>query len=221
VIEFKFFLIESENSFHVLHTFLKNLHFLFKLNFLLSLVVGILSFQLFEFFIILFLHLALVKCVLLFLSPAKFEQILDGLIVAIQNFLALLQEACLNLIKLVTVVHSHINELSLHRFDEILNVIVLFFERFHILVIFSSELLHETLNEKILLLNNLFTSFFLNLDVFCQFFAVFLFFQFLPCPIDFDISLMRGNNFSLDLGGTVFSCIFFFNTSLILQSISM
>jgi len=45
VVELKFLLIQSVNSFHVFHALLKNLHLFLKLDFLLSLVVGVLSFE--------------------------------------------------------------------------------------------------------------------------------------------------------------------------------
>ena len=42
LVEIKLLFIQTINSFHVFHTFLENLHFLFKLNLLVSLVVSIL-----------------------------------------------------------------------------------------------------------------------------------------------------------------------------------
>jgi len=81
-----------------------------------------------------------------FFSPAHSEKFFDMVIITSKDVLSLLGKVLLNLIKLLTVVSSHINELLPHGLDEILNVIVLLLERFHVFIILSSKLLHETLD---------------------------------------------------------------------------
>jgi len=48
-VELKFLVIQFEDGLHVFHAFLKGLHFLLKLNFLISLVVSVFASELFEF----------------------------------------------------------------------------------------------------------------------------------------------------------------------------
>lgn len=47
-----------------------------------------------------------------------------------------------------------------------------------------------------------------------QFFAIFLFFKFLPCPINLDILFVTGDNLRLDLIGSIFSQFFLSISSL-------
>jgi len=52
LIEFKFFFVKSENCLHIFHTLFKDLHFFFKFNFLLGLVICILASYLLKLFIL-------------------------------------------------------------------------------------------------------------------------------------------------------------------------
>lgn len=56
-IESKLLVVQLEDGLHVLHALFEGLHLLFKLNFLVSLIVGVLASELFQFLSI-FLHLA-------------------------------------------------------------------------------------------------------------------------------------------------------------------
>lgn len=55
VIEFEFLLVKAVDGLHVLHAFLEDLHFLLKLDFLLSLVICVLGAQIFQLLSIIFL----------------------------------------------------------------------------------------------------------------------------------------------------------------------
>lgn len=48
VVELKLFLVESVDSLHIFHALLENLHFLFKLDLLLCLVISVLGSKVFE-----------------------------------------------------------------------------------------------------------------------------------------------------------------------------
>lgn len=70
------------------------------------------------------------------------------------------------------------------------------------MVILVIELIHELFDQDCLLIDNLRASGFLSLNFLIELLAVFLLFEFLPVPIDFDILLMRRDNFILNLIGS-------------------
>jgi hypothetical protein len=165
VIEFEFFLVQSVYSFHVFHAFLENLHFLLELDFLFSLIVGVLGSELFELFSVFVLLLLSLPHVVVLELLMLLEQLFNFIIVSCENFGSLRDEVVLDVFNLSAVIASHFHELMSHAFDELIDIIVLFLESFHIILILALKLLHEALDQLILLSDDLLTSFFLNLDV--------------------------------------------------------
>lgn len=69
--------------------------------------------------------------------------------------------------------------------------------------------------DNLLALNNLL------LDVLVELLAIFLLFEFLPVPINFDIFLVGSNDLVLDLVGTLALLLFFLDAALVLNVISV
>ena len=108
------FFIESEHSLHILHTFLKHLHLLLKLDLLISLIIGMRCLQVLQLFVVLFLHFSLLASVSFLLVAAHAEKLLNMFVIAGQDVLPLLRKVLLDLIKLLTVVRPHVKELLSH-----------------------------------------------------------------------------------------------------------
>jgi len=135
MIEFKFFFIESVYSFHVFHTFLQNLHLLLQLDLLLSLIVGILSSQLFKFLSILILFLLSLVHILLLKITMLLKQLFNFPFISLQNLSSFSDEVLLNIFDLSVVVTSHLLELVPHALDQLIDIVILLFEGFDILFV--------------------------------------------------------------------------------------
>ena len=165
IVELKFLLIQSINRFHVFHALLKNLHFFLKLDFLLGLIVGVLSFEFLK-FIRIFLVVLRSSVHAFFFEPLVLSKELpDLLFVFLNDVISFSQEGLLDLIKLLMVIDSHIQELLAHSFDQVIDVIILLFQSFDVFFIFLLQLVNETADKITLLRDNLFTSLLLNFDV--------------------------------------------------------
>ena len=138
-----------------------------------------------------------------------------------KNILSLFGEMLLNLVKLLAVISPHIHKLLSHWFNEILNVIVLLLEWLHVLIIFDSKLLHKALDEFFLLLDNSLTSLFLDLNILCKLFAILLFLQLLPSPVNLHIFLVGRDDFSLDAVWSLLFSDLFFDATLIFERVRM
>jgi len=221
IVELKFLLIQSVNRFHVFHALLKNLHFFLKLDFLLGLIVGVLSFKFLK-LISIFLIVLRSSVHAFFFEPLVLSKELpDLLFVFLNDVISFSQEGLLDLIKLLMVIDSHIQELLAHSFDQVIDVIILLFQSFDVFFIFLLQLVNETADKITLLRDNLFTSLLLNFDVFCKLLAVFFLFKLLPSPVDFYILLMRSNDLCLDLVCSFLPLLFFLNTSGIFSCIGV
>jgi len=149
------------------------------------------------------------------------KELSDLLFVFLNDVISFSQEGLLDLIKLLMVIDSHIQELLAHSFDQVIDVIVLLFQSFDVFFIFLLQLVNETADKITLLRDNLFASLLLNFDVFCKLLAVFFLFKLLPSPINFDILLMRSNDLCLDLVSSFLSLLFLLNTSGIFSCIGV
>lgn len=85
----------------------------------------------------------------------------------------------------------------------------------YIMFIFWLNGLFELVFELIFIINDLLALKHLLFDILIKLLAVLFFFEFLPVPVDFDILFMWGDNFILDLIGTVSSLLFFLNTTFV------
>ena len=93
------------------------------------------------------------------------EKLFDLLIISLNNVISLPQKGFLDLIKLLMVINSHIQELLAHGFDEIIDIIILLLECFDVFFVLFTELLNEILDEFGLLLDDLPASLFLYVNV--------------------------------------------------------
>lgn len=216
VIELQLTLIQAEHSLHVLHALLQDLHLFLEFDFLIGLIVGMSCLEVFELPVVLLLHFALVDGEFFLVFAARLEQLLDVVLVASQDVLSLLRKVLLDLIQLLTVVCTHVDELLAHRFDQVLDVVVLLLEGLHILIILASQLLHKALDQQLLLLDDLLASILLYLDVLGQLLAVLLLLELLPRPIDLDVLLVGRDDLGLNLVGSLFLGNFFLDTALVL-----
>lgn len=149
------------------------------------------------------------------------EKSLDLILIPLDDLVTLSLELLFDLLELLMVVGSHIEELLAHSLNQVINVIILLFKRFNVFFIFLLKLIHELLDEIILLANNLLTGVLLDFDVFSKLLAVFLFFKLLPSPINLDILLVTCDDLSLDLVSSLFSLLFFLDTSVVLHGIGV
>lgn len=165
VVELKLLFIKSVHSFHVFHALLKNLHFLLKLDLLLSLVISILGLEFLELISVLFVVLRPPMHTLLFQLLVLSEKLPDLLLIFLDDVIPFSQEGLLNLIKLLVVVNPHIEELLAHSFDQIIDVVILLFQSFHVFLILLLQLVDEAADQVALLRDYLFASLLLNFDV--------------------------------------------------------
>jgi len=93
------------------------------------------------------------------------EKVLNLFLVSIQDILAFLFKCSFNLLKLLLVVFSHVVELFSHCGNDGIDIIVFFFERFNIMVIFLLELFKELSDKVFFGHDNLLASFFLSVNV--------------------------------------------------------
>ena len=221
VVEIKLLLIQAVNSFHVLHALLKNLHFFLKLDLLFSLIIGILSPKLLE-----------LRCVLVVILGSSAHAVflkllvlqkegLDLILVSLNDLITLSLELLLDLLELLVIIGSHVEELLAHGFDKVVNIVILLFERLHVLIILLLELVNEGRNKLVLLRDDLLASIFLDLNVLSKLFAVLLLFKFLPSPIDFDIFLVTCDDLGLDLVGSLLPLLFLLDTPVVLHSVGV
>lgn len=165
VIEVEFRLIQLVNGFHVLHTFLENLHLGFKLDLLLSLFVGILTHGALEIIgVIVLLLLPLVQILLLDVAMV-FEQLFDLDLVALEDVTALAIELRLNVVQLGGVALAHGDELVLHLGDECVDVLGHLRDRLDVVAVLLVNLSIELRNQQFFVADDLGTGRFLRLNV--------------------------------------------------------
>ena len=165
VVELKLLLIKSVHSFHVFHALLKNLHFLLKLDLLLSLVISILGLEFLELISVLLIVLRPPMHTLLFQFLVLSEKLPDLLLIFLDDVISFSQEGLLNLVKLLVVVDPHIKELLAHSFDQIIDVVILLFQSFYVFLILLLQLVDKAADQVALLRDDLFASLFLNFNV--------------------------------------------------------
>jgi hypothetical protein len=126
-----------------------------------------------------------------------------------------------NLVQLSGVVGPHIRKLFFHTANQIIDMVV---HELHLLDVVLVLLLDSFLElvlqlflirDDVLTLDNLF------LDVLVELLAVFLLFEFLPVPVNFNVFLVGSDDFVLDLIGTLALLLFFLNTALVLNVIGV
>lgn len=149
------------------------------------------------------------------------EQSLDLIFISLDDLISLPLELLFDLLELLMVVGPHIKELLTHGLDQVVNIIILLFQRLDVFVVLLLELVHELLDEVILLADDLLTGLLLHLDVLGKLLAVFLLFELLPSPVYLDVLLMRCDDLSLDLVGTLLSLFLLLNTPVVLHGVGM
>jgi hypothetical protein len=149
------------------------------------------------------------------------EKLCDFFPISLNNFTSFSYESSFNIFDLIVIILTHIVELLSHSLDQLINIIIFLLDGLDILFILVLELVNECLDENIFLFNDLFTSFLLNFNVSSKLLTIFFFFKFLPSPINFDIFLVTCNDFCLNFVGSFLSHLFFLNSSLVLEIISV
>ncbi len=86
----------------------------------------------------------------------------------------------------------------------------------HVVLVLLLDGLLKLLLQFLLLLNDLLALQHLLLYVLVELFAVFLFFQLLPIPVDLDVLLVGSDHFVLDLVCAVTSCFLLVDATLVL-----
>ena len=103
----------------------------------------------------------------------------------------------------ISVIGSCVLELPRHTLYQLVDVIILLAAGFYIFVIFLLEVHHELLNDVFLVLNDFKAGLLLHNDVSVKLFAIFLFFELLPRPVNLNVLLVRGNDLILNLFRTI------------------
>ena len=91
----------------------------------------------------------------------------------------------------------------------------------HVVLVLLLDGLLKLLLQFLLLLNDLLALQHLLLYVLVELFAVFLFFQFLPVPVDLDVLLVGGYHFVLDLVCAFASRFLLLNATLVLNVVRL
>ena len=105
-------------------------------------------------------------------------------------------------LKLVLVVSAHVDELSFHGPDQIIDMVVHELHLFDVVLVLGLDSFLELVLQLFFVGNDLVAFNNLLLDVLVQLFAIFFFLKFLPVPIDFNILLVGGNDLILNLVGS-------------------
>ena len=220
-VEIQLLLIQPVDGLHVLHALLQDLHLLLELDLLLSLVVRILGLVVFKIRGLLLLLIVLHLQELLLRLLVQLEQSLDLSIVLFEQSVSLAHELGLNLFELGFVVDAHARELELHIADQLIDVVVHQLHLLHVVLVLLLDGLLKLLLQFLLLLNDLLALQHLLLYVLVELFAVFLFFQLLPVPVDLDVLLVGGYHFVLDLVCAFASRFLLLNATLVLNVVRL
>lgn len=151
----------------------------------------------------------------------QLEQSLDLSIVLFEQSVSLAHELGLNLFELGFVVDAHARELELHIADQLIDVVVHQLHLLHVVLVLLLDGLLKLLLQFLLLLNDLLALQHLLLYVLVELFAVFLFFQLLPVPVDLDVLLVGGYHFVLDLVCAFASRFLLLNATLVLNVVRL
>jgi hypothetical protein len=149
------------------------------------------------------------------------EEFLDLILIFLDDLIPLSLELFLDLLELLLIIGSHIKELLTHSFNQIIDVIILLFERFNIFFILLLKLVHELLDQVILLGDDLLAGLLLHLDILCELFAIFFLLELLPSPINLDIFLVTCDDLSLDLVCSFLSQFLLLDTSCVFGGIGV
>lgn len=191
--------VESVDGFHVFHAILKNLHFLLQLDLLLGLVVSVRRFLILQVLGVLVFLLGALLEEHFFRFLLSLKQLLNLSVVLLEQRFSLALELGLDFPQARGVVLSHFVELFLHALNELVDVLVHRLHRFDVVFVFALDGFFKLRDQLLLVRDDLLALENLLLDVLVQLFAVFLFFQFLPVPVDFDGLLVGSDDLVLDL----------------------
>jgi hypothetical protein len=164
-IKFKLGLIQFVYSFHILHTFLKNLHFFLEFDLLFCLIIGILGSNFLKLFKIVVFTLAFLRLIVRLKFGVLPEKLGNFLTVSLDDFTSFPNKGSFNVFNLVVVVLTHVIELLSHGLNELIDVIILLLDSLDVLLIFVFELVDESLDKNVFLLDDLLACFLLNLDI--------------------------------------------------------
>lgn len=155
VIEVELLLVKFVHCLHVLHALLKDLHLLFKLNFLFSLVVCIFVSELFQLLSVFFLHLGPPLSLFLLSFFVFLEQVVNFLFVCFENLGALVVEGFFNGLQVRFISFACLSVLILHSLNQFVNVLVHLRHGLNILLVLPLELILEFFYEVFLFVDNL------------------------------------------------------------------
>lgn len=105
--------------------------------------------------------------------------------------------------------------------DKLINVSSHVFHGCDVVLVLIDKSLLELVSEQLLVLNNLFASSDLHIDILGEFLAVFFLFEFLPVPVDFDVFLVGGDDLILNLVSAFLALLLFFIAAEILSLVDV
>ena len=166
-VEQELLIIKSVDSLHVFHALLKDLHLSLELDLLFGLLVSILAHDIFQLLSVKsFLFLALLQKVGLD-HLVLIEEIFNFSFVAVENGGSLTVEVGLNLLELLVIVFTHLDELVLHAGDECVNVLGHLLDGLDVVAVLSIDLHLELLDQLLLVRDDLSACSLLCLYVLC------------------------------------------------------
>lgn len=141
-----------------------------------------------------------------------FEKLFYFFQVVLEQRCSLTLEFVFNSGKLASVISSHVDELSLHVYNELVDLVIHTANEVNIGFVFDSYSFLEFTDQLVLVVNDLLTGLDLDLNIFGQLFAVFLLLKLLPVPINLDILFVTDKYLVLEFGSS-FSSLFLFEAS--------
>ena len=105
-------------------------------------------------------------------------------------------------LELVLVVSAHVDELSFHGPDQVVDVVVHELHLLYVVLILCLYGFLKLVFQLLFVSNDLVALHNLLLNVLVQLLAIFFLLKFLPVPVDFDILLVGGNDLILNLVGS-------------------
>ena len=165
VVEGELLLIQLIDSLHILHALFEDLHFRFKLDLLLSLLVSILAHGALKVSSVIILLLLPLVEVVLFDVAVLLEELLDLDLVTFKDITAFTIKLGFDVLQLGSIAFTHCNELILHLSDQRVDVLGHLCDSLDIVAIFLVDLGLKLLNQVLLISDDLGAGGFLSFNV--------------------------------------------------------
>jgi len=93
------------------------------------------------------------------------EQLSNFFGISLDDFTSFSDESSFDVINLVMIVLTHVSELLSHGFNELINIIILLLDLLDVFFILALQLINKSLDEYILLFDDLVTGFLLDINI--------------------------------------------------------